>query len=107
MQLIPGTNDISYLQKGSKPWKLCKYDPDSLTTDTIFDWIPYESEDYGWLPEGVIFTGDDGSVWGLNIKRDTKWQVIESFPEPHMARISRWAVAPDGKQFAVVIGEWK
>ena len=61
--------------------------------------------DYGWLSEGTIFTGYDGVVHGLNIRRDTEWRVIEMFPEPQLAWISRIAVAPDGKQFALVFDE--
>jgi hypothetical protein len=97
---IPGTNRVSYVQKGSTPWMVMRLDPDTKRVDTLVA-LPAGTEDVAWVDSTTLLTGSNDKL--LMWKRGTtSWQPVADFAYAHVARITRLAVSGNRAYLAMV-----
>jgi len=88
---IPGTNHISFVQKGSGGWHLMRLDPRTGTMDTLVATRP-RREDYAWLDEQTVVMGDGAALYRYTIG-DSAWTPFADFGFARLRNISRLAVS--------------
>ena len=97
---IPGTGDVSFVDKSNgEKFMLRRLRPD-LTIDEIGPAMP-GNEDMCWLPDGRVLSSDGTSLWVM----DTSTHIWTKIDGPSLKGITRVAVSPDGKKVAVVVTE--
>jgi hypothetical protein len=97
---IPGTNHVSFVQKGATPWRVRRLDP---TTGALSDIItlPAGTEDVAWLDSLTLLTGSDTQLLRWTIG-SSSWTPVADFGFAHLHRISRLAVSPNRQWLAMV-----
>lgn len=97
---IPGSRMLSFVQKGSAPWRVMQLDPDTRRVTPLVD-LPSGSEDVTWVDSTTLITGSDTRL--LMWKRGTSgWQTLGDVGFAHLRRISRLAVSPNRQWLAMV-----
>lgn len=96
---IPNTNLVSFIDKSEDAWVVKSIDPSSLKIEEITALIP-GVEDIAWLSDGSLLAAKENTIF---IKRkDAQWTSFYSFDDEDLKNISRFAIAADGSQIAVV-----
>jgi hypothetical protein len=97
---IPGTTQISFVQKGAQPWKVMRLDPATKQITELVA-LPPRTEDVAWVDSTTLLAGADTKL--MMWKRGTTaWQPIADFGFAHLARISRLAVSGNRQWLAMV-----
>lgn len=97
---IPGTGNISFVQKGSTPWKVMQLDPVTRKIEPLVD-LPAGVEDMAWIDSTTLIVGNNTAlqVWK---RGSASWQPVGDVGFAHLRRISRLAVSPNRQWLAVV-----
>ncbi|NDV43903.1 nuclear transport factor 2 family protein [Flagellimonas sediminis] len=101
---IPGKNLISYLDKTnykSDKTTLKSLDPFTGQTEDILNFL-LKVDDFIWLPDGSLLVPDNNRIAMYNPKQGNKWQDFYVFDKNQVFQISRMALSPNGKRFALV-----
>jgi len=101
---IPGTNAVSFVQKGSTPWRVMRLDPDTRRIEPLVE-LPTGSEDVTWVDSTTLLVGSDtrllrwsrGSGTGVSA-----WQSLGDVGFAHLHHISRLAVSANRQWLAMV-----
>ncbi len=101
---IPGTGEISYIDKSDTEWKITTYNPSSGESQGLVS-TPDGSEDMIWLNDGSVLIGDNSKIMRWHTKWSPQWQMIRDLSESGKSGITRLAVSPDHKKLAVVVTE--
>ncbi|MBL7922790.1 MAG: hypothetical protein JNL88_01190 [Bacteroidia bacterium] len=99
---IPGTNLLTYVQKGSDGKNtLMKYDMSNEERMPVLE-FPAGVEDYCWGPEEIVYCGDKGVLYMYDTKdENAKWVNIGDFSKS-IGDFYRLAISPLGDKIAVV-----
>jgi len=101
---IPGENLISYLDKThyeDEKTVLKSLDPITAETEIILNFL-LKVDDMTWLPNGSLLVPNNNKIAMYNPEQTNKWQDFHVFDQAQVFKISRMAVSPNGKRFALV-----
>jgi hypothetical protein len=88
---IPGTDDISFVQKGGTAWHIVRLEPRTGRQDTLVATRP-RREDYAWLDSTTLIMGDGSALFTYALgERD--WQPLGDFAFARLGDITRLAVS--------------
>lgn len=104
LQIIPGTELVSFISKKSKIWQIMSLNPLTGVAKNITNVLGQE-EDICWLDENTIITGAGKKLLSLDIGSDAVWETIIEFPQEEINNISRIAISPNRKRLAFVAEE--
>lgn len=98
---IPGTNAVSYVQKGAEPWSIMRFDPATGAHTRLAPTLPGQ-EDHAWTPDGRLLMAEGAalSVWDAEGR---SWRRLADLAPAGITRITRLAVSPDGRLIALVV----
>jgi len=100
IQTIPGTNDVSYVQRfGPERSAIMRLPGDGGAPVSLIDAVD-GLEDHTWAPDGTLFMASGAVVHALS-PGATEWTPIADFSELGIS-ISRLAVSPDASRIAMV-----
>jgi hypothetical protein len=101
LQSIPGTGDVSYVQRRSDgTTEIRRLDMKDGTSESIVAGV--EGGDFhAWTPDGMLLQAHEGRLFAFNPGTDTAWVQIADLT-PLRIRLSRVAVHPDGTWIALV-----
>lgn len=88
---IPGTTDISFVQKGAGAWHIMRLDPRTGAVDTLVATRP-RREDYAWLDERTLVMGDGAELYRYTLG-DSAWTPLADFGFARLRNITRLAVS--------------
>lgn len=97
---IPGTNQLSYVDKYEKPWKINTYDLNSGEIEELAPTIE-DSEDYCWTPKRQIIMGSGNKLFWWTLGQE--WKPFADLSMLGVNKITRVAVSSDGKRLAIVV----
>lgn len=98
---IPGTSDVSYVQKGPNHWYVMRLNVQSHRVDTLATTLP-RSEDMAWVDGTTMVMGQGSSLFVLTIGANAAWTPLADFATAGLSGITRLAVSPDRRWIAVV-----
>jgi hypothetical protein len=101
---IPGTRMVSFVQKGTQPWRVMRLDVATRRIDTLVV-LPEGTEDVTWVDSTTLLTGQNTRMLQWTVGSGTgreAWREIADFGFAHLARITRLAVSPSRQWLAVV-----
>ncbi len=107
---IPGTASVSFVHKVSADeWWIRRLDPANDSIVAIVKTLP-GVEDYAWLPDGSLLMARANALfrWTPPVAGSSapnEWQVLATFDNAALTRISRLAVSPAGDWVALVANE--
>lgn len=101
---IPGTNDISFIDKQEKVWQIKKYNRNDGTIETISSTLSGR-EDLAWTPDRKIIMSDGEKLFFRTIKESDTWTPIPLPSEKPISGITRIAVNTSGNKIALVVNE--
>lgn len=88
---IPGTSQVSFVQKGGERWFIMRLDPVTGRQDTIVATRP-RREDYAWLNANTLVMGDGAALFTYTLG-DTAWASLGDFGFAGITDITRLAVS--------------
>lgn len=91
LHTIPGTSDVSFVQKGGDTWHLVRFDPASGAQDTLIATRP-RREDYVWLDSATVLMGDGTALYTYTLG-ESAWTRVADFAYAHITDITRLAVS--------------
>lgn len=97
---IPGTNRVSFVQKGSAGWYVMSLDPRTKRVDTLVKTLE-GSEDVAWA-DSTTLLGGKGSLLYMWKRGDSEWRQVADFAFAGVQGITRLAVSPNGAWLAMV-----
>ncbi|MBX2944442.1 MAG: hypothetical protein KF725_01310 [Cyclobacteriaceae bacterium] len=101
---IPGTSDISFVDKSSSEWTIKKIKRKDGTIETVGKTLPGR-EDLTWTPGGKIIMSDGVRLFYWTPGKSKDWTPIE-FPDGlSLSGITRLTVDAKGNKIAVVANE--
>lgn len=101
---IPGQNLISFLDKknyNNEKTTLKSLDPFTGHTEDILNFL-LKVDDIVWLPNGSLLVPDNNRIAMYNPNQTNEWQDFYVFDKTQVFQISRMAISPNGKRFALV-----
>lgn len=98
---IPGSGEMSYVDKSGEPWWLTAIDPKTHETRRLNAMHP-EREDCAWAPDGSVWMGDGSKLYRWHPDDEEGWELAVDLGEQGIGDITRLAFSPDGKKLAVV-----
>lgn len=101
---IPGTNAVSFVQKGSMPWRVMRLDPDTKAITPLVA-LPAGTEDVAWLDSTTLLTGTQTRLlrWRTGSGAEASaWQPVADFAFAHLTHITRLAVSANRQYVAMV-----
>jgi len=101
---IPGTNDISFIDKQEQEWKIKKYSEKDGSIITITNTLPGR-EDLAWMPDGKIIMSDGGALFSWSGDKPASWTPVSMVIEKPIGDITRIAVNPQGNKIALVVND--
>ncbi|MBX2961304.1 MAG: PD40 domain-containing protein [Cyclobacteriaceae bacterium] len=101
---IPGTDDISFIDKQGAEWQIKKYNSKNGTIETIAPTLP-NREDMAWTHDGKIIMSDGEKLFYWIPGKSKSWVTVEWPANLTLAGITRLAVNPSTKKLAVVASE--
>lgn len=103
LRRIPNQNKFSFVHKISNDhWEIKAFDLRTHTSSSLIATLP-GSEDYAWLPDGMLLMGKDSKLFVVVPLSSQKWSQVEDFAVPGLQGISRIAVSPKGDRLAMVV----
>ncbi len=100
LERIPDGKEMTFVDKSGGDWWLTAIDPDTRETRRLIV-MPEGREDYGWSPDGSVWTADDSRLMRWEPGQD-RWEEIADLDAHGVYGITRLTFAPDGKTIAVV-----
>jgi hypothetical protein len=97
---IPGTDRISYVQKGSAGWYVMTLDPKTRRVDTLVRTLD-RSEDIAWIDSTMLVSGKGSELFTWR-RGDSDWQKSADFTFAGITGITRLAVSPNRAWLAMV-----
>ena len=97
---IPGTQNISFVQKGGEQWWVMSYNTATQRTDTLVATLS-RSEDVAWLDGNTLLAGQGSRLFAWK-RGDNSWREIADLSGAGLRNITRLAVSPDGSRLALV-----
>jgi Tol biopolymer transport system component len=101
---IPGTGEMSFVEKQTDNWFIKKYNPKSGKITTISTTLPGR-EDLTWTPDGKICMSDGVQLYYLTPGSQASWKSILMPKGIALKNITRIAVNATGTRLAVVAEE--
>jgi len=99
---IPKREAISFVHKVSEQeWLIKQLDLKTLTISALAQTLP-GSEDYAWMPSGILLMGKEAKLYQCDLKKEAAWKEIADFSTAGLKNITRLAVSPKGDRLAVV-----
>ncbi|MCP3981958.1 MAG: M20/M25/M40 family metallo-hydrolase [bacterium] len=98
---IPGSREMSFVDKSTEPWRVMALDPDGGTIRALFETIGGR-EDYAWAPDGTLWMADDSRLYRRGPKNDSVWSEVADLDGEGIRGITRLTFSPDGKRLAIV-----
>lgn len=102
---IPGTNDISFIDKQGAAWLIKKYSHKTGSIETIAPTLP-NREDLAWTADGKILMSDGSAVFYWSSKKK-EWSPIALSSNFLLKGVTRLAVNNGMTKLAVVVDEAK
>jgi hypothetical protein len=108
LQRVPGSRRASFVHRVDNKWVLETVDPTPLPSggfdiDTI-GLMPDSAEYVSWRSPTELYTGAGSRILKLNVQEKV-WTVVADLSAQGIRRISRLALAPDGRRVAFVADE--
>jgi Tol biopolymer transport system component len=100
---IPGTNDISFIDKQGPEWLIKKYNSENGTIETIAPTLP-NREDLAWTADGKILMSD-GSATFYWIPKKKQWSPIVLSSNFLLKGVTRMAANNSMTKLAIVVEE--
>lgn len=97
---IPGTNTVSYVQKGANGWYVMSYNPATKRADTLVATVSRNSEDMAWADSITLLSASGSKLYAWK-KASTTWTEIGDFSYAALDGISRLAVSRNGQWLAL------
>jgi WD40-like Beta Propeller Repeat len=98
----PRQNKLSFVQKiSAQEWLIKALDLQTRQIATLIKTLP-GSEDYAWLPTGLLLMSKDAKLFACNPAKDPAWREIADFKKAGLRAITRIAVSPKGNRIALV-----
>ncbi|MCP3961392.1 MAG: M20/M25/M40 family metallo-hydrolase [bacterium] len=97
---IPGTNEMSFVDKREDAWWLTAIDPASGATRRLVE-TPEGREDYAWAPDGSLWMGDDSRLYRWT-DDDEGFISVADLDAHGIYGVTRLAFSPDGSRLAIV-----
>lgn len=91
---IPGTEHISFVQKGGGPWYIMRLNTTTGAVDTLVATRP-RREDYAWLDATTIVMGDGAQLFTYTLGA-AEWTPLGDFGFARLGDITRLAVSRAG-----------
>lgn len=88
---IPGTEHISFVQKGGTRWHIMRLNVTTGAIDTLVATRP-RREDYAWLDATTIVMGDGAALYTYSLGAD-EWAPLADFGFARLTDITRLAVS--------------
>jgi hypothetical protein len=101
---IPGSTDISFVDKTTDKWLIKKVNSKGETIETIHETLP-NREDLSWTPDGKLVTSDGQKFFFLQPRKKGGWEEIKLESALSLKGITRLAINNDGTKLAVVVSE--
>jgi hypothetical protein len=103
MQMIPGTNKLSYIAKESDGRSyLYQWDPETGRATSIVEALD-GGEDYCWAPTGYLLMGKGSRLYRFSPGRDMAWQPIADLSEYGIHEFQRLTMNSTGTRIAIVV----
>lgn len=97
---IPGTTNVSYVQKGTDAWYVMQLNPLTKRIDTLVKTLP-RVEDLAWIDSTTMVMGQGSQLYSWR-KGSSEWTPVADFAFAHVTAISRLAVSPSRQWIAMV-----
>lgn len=103
IQMIPGTNKLSYIAKESDGRSyIYEWDPASGRTASIVEALD-GGEDYCWAATGFLLMGKESRLYRFAPNRDMAWQPIADLAQYDITNFERISISPAGNKIAIVV----
>jgi dipeptidyl aminopeptidase/acylaminoacyl peptidase len=102
MQSIPGERATSFTQKKADGSMSIMRAENSLKETSEITKTLEGSEDYVWLPGGIILMGKGSKLYTFNTNKKDGWKEVATFNHPEIKNITRMAIGPYSKRLAIV-----
>ena len=101
LMIDPGSGNLLYTKpSGDGPVQIMIADKNTFDTELFVEGYK-NSEDYLITPGNEIWTGSDGLLYSMNLKKRKEWRQIADFSKT-VGSFYRLAISPDGKYLALV-----
>ncbi|MCG8374238.1 MAG: hypothetical protein MI700_11915 [Balneolales bacterium] len=98
---IPGSTQISFIQKGAEVWTINAYNHASGEIEVLTETLP-EAEDMAWLSESILLMGSGSILWMNDLGSSRGWTELQDLSGFGVSDITRLAVHTETNQIAVV-----
>ncbi len=98
---IPGSNEMSFIEKGDTAWFIKKYNPKNGSITTLAETLPGR-EDLAWTPDGKILMSDGTQLYYLIPGKESSWKRVAQAQPIILKNITRLAINTQGTKLAVV-----
>jgi hypothetical protein len=98
---IPGSGEMSYVDKTGEPWWLTAIDPVTGKTRRLIA-MHAEREDCAWAPDGSVWMGDGSELYRWHPDSADGWELAADLGENGIEGITRLAFSSDGRKLAIV-----
>ena len=103
---IPGTNDISFIDKQGAEWQIKRYNSKNGTIETVTPTLP-NREDMAWTTDGKILMSDGKKLFFVNPGEHSSWREATLPKMIAPQGISRLAINTTLSKIAIVVDETK
>jgi Tol biopolymer transport system component len=103
---IPGTNDISFIDKQGAEWQIKRYNSKNGTIETVTPTLP-NREDMAWTTDGKILMSDGKKLFFVNPGEHSSWRKATLPKMIAPQGISRLAINTTLSKIAIVVDETK
>lgn len=104
LHAIPGTGDMSFVDKSSENWMIKRLEVKKRTVSDIVNTLPGR-EDLTWTPDGRIVMSDGEKLYYFLPGVTNTWQEIDTGTSLKLKSITRLSVNKKGNKIAIVAGE--
>lgn len=101
---IPGSKQVSFIDKSKKDWAINALDVDSKTIITLANTYQ-KQEDICWLGPNLLITGHNNSLLTLDLSKEGDWETNITFEQNEINNITRLAINPSKTRLAFVAEE--
>jgi hypothetical protein len=102
LHIIPRQGRLSFVHKvADKEWWIKSLDLKTRKVTPLVKTLS-GSEDFAWLPEGVLLMASGSKLFKLAPASESDWQEVADFSQAGIRAITRLAVSPKGDKMAVV-----
>lgn len=100
---IPNSDLIGFISKEDESWTIKSINPiTAVVEENISIFMSKNVEDICWLNDGTVLFPDGNSIMKFSPMTGSGVGLVHRFEEAEINKVSRMAVSPDGKHFAIV-----